>query len=288
MLVTMASCSEEDDLVPVPDTLTDSFAPAPDATDEVSVLRRSFKEEEGSYLLFNDTLRHEFIGKDTNGDDRYFTETLDISYSTGQSTSTQKYSYEYITDFSEMQKSVDFLKQKILTHLPKQLRPFSWFMVKGITNTSDYTTPLTVSGQRSIAVAVGALTDEELEPLTTEVLTTALGKGLESKEKDLESFYAYGEGMYDQSFDGSTENPDGDADINMMLLNKKGFIVQGEFWGFPVQNRYPTKTKDMNSFIELVMNNTDEQVAQKYADYPLVIEKAKLLRSIITNIGYIF
>lgn len=68
LLLGVVACGDEDALTPEVDTITDCFAPDPNATDEESVLRREFYTTEKSYLLFNDTLRHEELGIDYNGD----------------------------------------------------------------------------------------------------------------------------------------------------------------------------------------------------------------------------
>ena len=80
-LTGMTACAKEDTLTPEVDTNIDCFAPAADAMDEESVLRRTFFEQENCYLLFSDTLRREELGKDSNGDMQYFIELLDVNYS---------------------------------------------------------------------------------------------------------------------------------------------------------------------------------------------------------------
>ena len=84
-LTGMTACAKEDTLTPEVDTNIDCFAPAADAMDEESVLRRTFFEQENCYLLFSDTLRREELGKDSNGDMQYFIELLDVNYSVGAS-----------------------------------------------------------------------------------------------------------------------------------------------------------------------------------------------------------
>ena len=80
-LTGMTACAKEDTLTPEVDTNIDCFAPAADAMDEESVLRRTFFEQENCYLLFSDTLRREELGKDSNGDMQYFIELWDaVSY----------------------------------------------------------------------------------------------------------------------------------------------------------------------------------------------------------------
>ena len=95
LLLGVVACGDEDALTPEVDTITDCFAPDPNATDEESVLRREFYTTEKSYLLFNDTLRHEELGIDYNGDMQYKTELLDIGYTLGSGMVGGSIDYKY-------------------------------------------------------------------------------------------------------------------------------------------------------------------------------------------------
>ena len=122
----LTDCGKEDNLIAEYDNRTSYFLPDPGATDEESVLRRDFYEKENSFLLFTDTLRHEELAPDFNGDMKYFTEILDMTYSVGSSSiSVFTYAYEYHTSFEAKRQSTSFLKSYILPHLSVQLRPFS-------------------------------------------------------------------------------------------------------------------------------------------------------------------
>lgn len=293
LLLGVAACSEEDSLVADVDTMTNYFAPDPNATDEVSVLRREFYTTEKSYLLFTDTLRREELGVDFNGDMQYLTETLDMGYTIGNSMSVQykTYTYEYLQTLAEKEASATFLKEYVLPHLPVSLRPFSWFPVYSIMDNTTYTNFKALSGQRSIAVAVGYsisdLSADEKEQLANVVLTTTLGSAIQSKTKELTSFYEVCEGLYNEYFDTS-DNPDYDPAINMQSLKKAGFIVQPNVWGFPITGKYPDKTLDTSSFTEFVLNNSQSEVESLYEGYPKVILKAQIMREIIKQLGYIY
>ena len=90
----LCACQEED--LNLAD-LENVFLPSPNATDESSELRRNFYEATGCYLLFNDTLRHEYGGVDAYGNPYYDTELLSLgwNYISGSSNPT-RYVYEYI------------------------------------------------------------------------------------------------------------------------------------------------------------------------------------------------
>lgn len=291
-LLGMTACGGEDELTAIPDTMTDCFAPDPNATDEESVLRREFYQTEKCYLLFNDTLRHVKQGTDFNGDDYYFTETLDMGYILGSNTSTtiNTYTYEYLQTFAEKETAAVFLQEYVLPHLPASLRPFSWFAVYSISNNSDFTLPEVVTGQRSVAIAVGysleSMTTEEKKTLATTILTATLGSSLQTQEKALTPFYDICDGLYEGDF---TIDDPADEELNMKALNEAGFIVKGLFWGmFPATQVYPSKAQDLVSFTQLVMNHTQQETEELYAGFPKVVEKAGILREVITELGYIY
>ena len=64
--LTIAGCSDDDELRPSYADQNRFFA-TDSATNPVSAMRNEFYRETGSYLLFNDTLRHEAIGTDAEG-----------------------------------------------------------------------------------------------------------------------------------------------------------------------------------------------------------------------------
>lgn len=160
LLIGVVACGDEDALTPEVDTITDCFAPDPNATDEESVLRREFYTTEKSYLLFNDTLRHEELGIDYNGDMQYKTELLDIGYTLGSGMvgGSIDYKYGYLQSIEDKRAAVTFLKEYVLPHLSTSLKPFSWFVPASISYMSGNTmvTLTAVAGQRSVVIAVGS------------------------------------------------------------------------------------------------------------------------------------
>ena len=71
--LTIAGCSDDDELTPSYADQNRFFA-TDSATNPVSAMRNEFYRETGSYLLFNDTLRHEAIGTDAEGNTLYANE----------------------------------------------------------------------------------------------------------------------------------------------------------------------------------------------------------------------
>ena len=106
---------------------SDYFQPAADDNTEEAQLRRKFFADHGSYLLFNDTLQNVYLGKDINGDPRYFVETVDLTYTVGQTgygTSQSSYTFTYIPNFECSRKPSLVRWAKTSRHRPSV--PMPW------------------------------------------------------------------------------------------------------------------------------------------------------------------
>lgn len=272
------SCSGEDALVAVPDTLTDCFAPAADANDPESQLRREFYNSENSFLLFNDTLRHEPIGTAPDGSIQYFTELLDIGYTIGSDKNIvhQTYTYQYLKDIDAKLHAVNLLQTKVITLLPQSMRPFSWLLVECISPKGKNESLAAVNGQRCIAAALGRYTtEEEQKAAIAAVLAKVISSGLD--ESLLDEFCTISADNY-EGYDSSC--------TQMEKYWELGFLVKGLNWnGVPTNKYLPTKQQDIDSYMELVILHTANEVEQLYADYPLVIEKAIIMRNVLKQLG---
>lgn len=273
-----ASCSEEEELIAVPDTLTDCFAPAADASDPESQLRREFYAAEKSFLLFNDTLRHEPIGTAPDGSTQYFTELLDIDYTIGSDKNIvhKSYTYRYLQSIEEKRAAVNLLREKIIALLPSTMRPFSWLLVEGISPKGSTETLAAVSGQRCIAAALGNFeTEAEQKAAVAGVLAKVIGSGVE--ESALDAFYAISADNYEGYSSSCT---------TMEKYWELGFLVKGLNWnGVPTNKYLPNKQQDVDSFMQLVLQYSATEVEQQFAGYPLVIEKAALMREVLVQMG---
>ena len=91
-----------------PSKARNPFAPDPEATDATSKLRRDFYEKTGCFLLFNDTLRHEYKGLNASGEPYYDTELLAMDWDLGAVKSGHTLRFEYLNQ-EQQQKAYDFL-----------------------------------------------------------------------------------------------------------------------------------------------------------------------------------
>lgn len=283
----MTACGEDDETLGTEyQDPTVNFIPNPSANDETSVLRREFKEKYGSYLLFTDTLQHYQIGIDVNGDPKYFTELLNILYAVGQSlplTDTQKYTY--FTDIEEQRKVVDYMDQYILNHITGKLRPFSWFLAKTIEVTDNQrrvTRPFAACGQRTIVVSLGQalrLSESGKKTLATRILNTIIGQLAQNNSDAFSEFFAISGTQYSRSM----SVPEGTTREKYLFDN--GFISPSTA---NANLYFPSQKDDLQAYSLVVISYTDERIENTYGQYPLVMNKIKMMREVLTKLGYVF
>ena len=286
--VIAASCSE-DDVTPQLKDNTLAFLPDADDNSEEAQMRRDFYQTYGSFLLFNDTLQHEALGKDVNGDMHYFTEVLDLNYQVGMSTeSNEKFNFIVMTDFDQKCNAVQYIKDYLLVHLTGKLKPYSWLLVDKIQRNYSGTisSPYAATGQRSIAIACNLLprlTDAQKKQYTTQVMNTIIAKLVTDNVPAFEDFLHVSMAYYDGEFTAPSTNAE-----NTALLNQVGFISRGANEFKQESNGlYPSQEQDIKAYARLVVANSAETLQSKYAEYPLVLEKIDLMRKTLKSLGYV-
>lgn len=283
-MLTLGSCAKDDDYLEVDlKDPTEFFVPADDDTTQTAQLRRDFKAEQGSYLLFNDTLQNNYLGKDANGEDVYFVELLDVDYSTMSSQATSRpYTYTYLKTYDRQLQAVEFVKEYIISHFSSNLRPFSYLLVNKISGKDaqgNKIAPYAVSGERCIVLAMSELrnltTAASKKKLAIKHLVIIVAKLASNNSSYFTEFKAVSNNYYGTSFnlsDGETKTEKG------MRL---GFVSVPNIY-------FPTYDTDISSYASLVLTYDDAQIEKRYANYPLIVKKAKLYREALTKMGYLF
>ena len=216
MTLCFTSCGKEDAPVVDVNDPTDNFIPGEDETDATAEMRRKFKEEEGSYLLFNDTIQKKELGIDIMGNTRYFVEVVDVNYMVGAtSINTHPYTYTYLKTEEKRTAAVEYLKKYVLNHISKDTRPFSIFLASTITGSDVYghaTKPYAVSGERCVAMACGQLhrllTEDSKNKYARKILMVMVSNIATSNESAFTKFKAVSEKYYRQNIvvpDGTDE-----------------------------------------------------------------------------------
>ncbi len=278
------SCGKEADPVFDFSDPRDGFLPADSATDEISQIRREFYQENGTFLLFSDTLTHQFIGKDINGDNRYKTELLDIKYEVGQTnTATYKPTYSYLNTTEKCRNAVAYLKAFILPHLSPKLMPFSWFLAGNIydtTTSGTATRPYALAGQRCIALACSQLaslkTDAQKQQLANRHLLIIVQNLANNNAPAFNSFCAVCASYYGTDMTVPT------GQTTQTYLRGLGFLNSTQ------ASTFPSQSDDINAYTTLVITYSDAQIESIYGSYPLIISKAKMFRESLESLGYIY
>ena len=286
-LFMFAACAEEDVPLVGYDDPADWFSPAPGAMDETSVLRREFFNKTGSYLLFNDTVQHNLLGYNINGDPVYFTELLSIGYTVGAQNAEQTvYTYEYLQDIESQREAVKYLEENILVHMSNKIKPYSWFLANRITGKYDNQTlnPYCVAGQRSIAIScylVKSLSGSRLQQFNTQVLQIIINRLVENHQAEFTDFYSVSSAYYSGVF---TANSDAE---NTEILRSCGFLCRGKNpYNIDANGYYPDNVTDLRYFARLLVSYTPEQLEKLYGQYPKVMEKLEILRHTLEELGF--
>lgn len=288
----LTSCSAEDPIEVQVDDTRYYFEPKPERTDDEAVLRRAFYEKYDIHLIFNDTLRHDSICLDFNGDTHYFTELIDMYYSVGNySSGTTTNTYRLLTTMEQKYKATKYLETAIQPHFNERMRPFSWLLVNDITektNTGKATSPYAITGERCIAIALSTyfkLTPARVPTFTQQVLNIIAVKMAKNNAKALERFFAFSNMYYGQPFaESSISN-----DENQNFLREAGFFSKGkDSFGYQVNGTYPSNEIDLADFVRLSISNTPEQIKKQYADYPIIIKKDSTIRELLEERGFIY
>lgn len=284
-LACLTACSKEDALTAEEDHTISYFLPKDGDDPEEAQIRTKFYQEESSFLLFNDTIRHESLGVGADGKEYFKTEVVDLTYSVGDaySYSDYFYTYEYLPTVAQKRLATTLLQDYILPHLgSKNLKPFSWLLVKSMSYSASgsVSAKTTAKGERCTAVAVGDISSEtDMAALTSTIMQSMVGSLVTAEEEKLADFYAVCDGGYDQRADDEE------------ALKQAGFLQWqvaswDETWVYTGWT--PIKTQDASAFVALALGKTETEVNALYGNYALIMQKYNLIKQAIESIGYIF
>lgn len=263
------------------------FAPAPNATDKTSQLRRDFYEATKCFLLFNDTLRHEYQGLDQSGNPYYETEVLALEWNVG-TTSYSRYQFEYIRDLQKQEEVFLFLKDELYPII-KQMMPYSILAVNHI-DTYDISTseleyvssPNIVVNTRCLALDISGLWETDNKTvLAQEVFATLLFSSWggtppyyeDSKAYDFLSYNLYDYG-YPKYYYGLPEGLDLNEE-DMAMMYSYGFIANTS------ASMMPSAQEDAVSYIVACLTMTEEEFQNKYGMYHTVMTKYELIKPLV-------
>ncbi len=281
-------CSEKEEVAPV--NLKDNYFAVPDeATDPESLLRKSFKQETGIHLLFNDTLRCELRGTDRYGEESYLVETVNYSYYL-TSVIKPRYLFTYIHDVEEQRVAAEFVKERVLSSFSSKIYPYSLLLVKKIDcwqlNSDQDAYEMTdedmvyISGWKGMVIScrnIWEMNEEELSAYAKEVLKQVVADNISKvDEKEFEQFFSFGETYYGK---WSIFAPLGD-------IKTAGFLGSNPLMG--IVRVWYTKAEDQASYVNALLSMTEDEFMAENGDYPACVTKWKEMKRILTDLGLKF
>ena len=260
-----------------PSKARNPFAPDPEATDATSKLRRDFYEKTGCFLLFNDTLRHEYKGLNASGEPYYDTELLAMDWDLGAVKSGHTLRFEYLNQ-EQQQKAYDFLVNDLYDVI--KTMPYSILVVNKMElSVEDFYTgertwvPQTFDmNSRCLAIAIEGLFGD-VEPMEF--------------AQDLCCAIIFG------SFGGSETNYwEGSEAIEFLNVNIWDYDYP-KFWygvttledlypyGFIADtngDNLPTAVQDACAYIKAILFMTDQEFREKYGMCYQVMQKYEIMK----------
>lgn len=287
ILFLLGACSE-DELTPS-GANDNKFAVPEGQNDAVSKLRKEFHDKNNIHLLFTDTLKREYIGKDAFGDDVWAVETVDLTYNLTAS-SGDNLSLEYLDEEEEMKNAIELIEKQILPHISGSMLPYSILLVKSIQRTDSYgdIEDLAVqTNMRCLAIAVGEWLDmdeDEQAEQGQDILIELIQNKFSYTSDAAEPFLAFCNDLYYEDIIDYIP----DWDRNIEDIYELGMLSYGEDWDSPEWDWFVADRNDFNEFFNAVMRRTEEDFAEEYGNYPIIMQKYRIMRDTIIELGYKF
>lgn len=275
------------------------------ASSEDRALQEKFYNDNGIYLLFNDTLKKEHVADNPDGTPYYRYEAVELQYvltGNNDDVTGQYFSFNYVYDDTRKQSGAQFVQNILLPHLGRALRPFSVLLVDKInyyvSNQStgyelQLTNPSIFAGSRCTAIdisTVDEMTPDEKAAYCNELLKAIVNsKAASLPESTFDAFYSFCKdyyGTYAMNDDAKTFFEIYPTPYDLGLLDG-GYYAWGEPYGFPMYN-IKAKSYDLADYVDAVFKYDTTAFEKKYGKYPVVVKKYNILKSIFENLGVEF
>lgn len=310
---TLMSCRTETPLTPS-DQTTNYFEVPASANSESDILRREFHDRTGIYLLFTDTLRHEYQGLDGNGASYYIDELVDLAYGITVNSKTY-YAFRYTNEIDERRKWATYVEQQIVPLMDK--KPYSILLVDRIYEYAylgddlyNRTEQSMFDGYRCYAMSIDHITEIYDEIYYSSMVTTIktdsrIKSFLEAVDPDnllgvptdipeefsYDNFYSedvrvYG---YDSQFLTYIRVPYNEERplFYLPLCWAKGYLAISfveDFYGDYYYAHVGTSDEEIREFVKLLKTKTYDQIEALYGAYPFIMQKCRIMRTIMESL----
>lgn len=283
-LVMLSGCKSEDEIFPGSVPFVDPFIIPADKTDAESVLRRGFYERTGVHLVLRDE-----VGQTLDAEGNPYTEMIDLQWNMTAQSSPDKYT---VLSADQQVKAVEILEKYIVPHLCGEGSTlFSIYPVADYVS-NYYGSQAIFSNMRCTLVNMKSVLeaddDETLSAAVKSILgsiATAMLDALSYEDKEI--FYDYSEEYHSEYI--TDYEPSWVDDQDITLVYEYGFVsYYKDYWGEVEYDMFPAYYNDFSQYLDFVLTHTEDEVRTEYADYPLIIAKYEIMRSLITKAGYVF
>lgn len=258
-------------------------------------MRREFYSTNGINLLFSEILEREYLGKDAFGDDVWKEHKVDFRYGLTSMGDKEPLFTEFDND-NDKRAAIEFVEEYILPHIVKggSLQPFSLLLVDNLQTYDsyyeEYNDDIYTSCWRCMALAVGGLadmTDDEKNDLAIELRSKIVSDKFDAYSKEMNAFYDLDTEVYRVRI--STIDPSWDR-TDYTVLYEHGLLEPYLDWmGRYERDQFYYFDSDIyNPFYEALMYRDEADFMAEFEDYPLVITRYNILKSLIEQAGYKF
>lgn len=292
--IQFTACSEEEALTPSGSN-DDFFSVPADATDPESVLRRNFYEETGIHLLFSELLRSTVVGVDDDGNDIVRNETIDFRWSLTSYNDGLEYEGGYITDYDEQKKVVDLFNSEILPHIKgSSLSPYSVLLFSSLEGRESSWKPMadlyTLSCWRCLGINTGgwieATSQDERDVYTASICKDIVSMRFSAYSDVAKPWMDISEEL-ERAYIVDVIGDDWDRDITKIY--ELGYMEYDDDWNDRLyRDRLPYSDDDFEAYFDAIFDRDETDFEAEFGQYPKIMEKYRLMKSLIESTGYKF
>ena len=301
IIASLCSCAKEDDLTP---SYSDrDWYSLEDSDDPVQHACFLLYEKYGIPVFVNDTIGSENRGFDANGDPIIYYKIIDMDYSLGAPvTSDGNYmearTYTLIQKEEDQLAGIDFLGKHLIPVLPEKLHFNSMLLLDSLYETSIVSPDLThlpaYYGLTTLAVSqipeIAKMPEEEKQGQAYKVVSFLATNELKKDVASLERFFEISKAYYGGIVDPANPRMPGGR------YETYGFLDYGSNWDPENEGKDPSEWRyrniadqnlDLEDFVYACFQYEEEEFNNKYAEFPLVLEKYGIIRELLIKIEYL-
>ena len=274
------ACGEDEEVLTPNETFVDKFDISASASGPEADLKREFYARNGSYLIFNDTLS---AVRDASGNLKV--ETVDFEWSlTSSGDDTDE--WEFFETIEEQRAAAEIVEKHILPYIKDgAMRPYSVLPFKSIVTSSGeivyYKDNWRCFGV-NLAEIMPAADDAERKALVLDMFKRIYKGKYRSSSEEADPFHEVcaeysGEYICDYF-------PEWEDERDMEIIYSVGYISY-KTNKKPYNEKFLTKSNDYTDFVNLVFDNTTEEVYAKYGRYEKIIQKYEIIKALVEKVG---